>query len=146
MTRAAVCQVPSRIDVIPSHQFCAFDLLIWRRLPRHIKNFIARTDIFLRLAMAIETPFHVERLRFLCQRHLIDAPVAGRAADAFCDVNTVIEIDVARQIVNAIPFQRGARRKTLPDRRQYRRIVEDLRMACHAGLSGRQSRERGLFH
>ena len=96
--------------------------------------------------MAIETPFHVERLRFLRQRHLIDAPVTGRAADAFCDVNTVIEIDVARQIVNAIPFQRGARRKTLPDRRQYRRVVEDLRMACHAGLSGRQSRERGLFH
>jgi len=146
VTRAAVGQAPSRIDVILGRQFCALDLLIWRRLPRHIKNSVARTDIFLRLAMAIETPFHIERLRFLRQRHLIDASVAGRATDAFCDVNAVIEIDVARQIVNTIPFQWSARRKTLPDRRQYRCIVEDLRMARHAGLSGWQPCERRFFH
>jgi hypothetical protein len=86
-------------------------------LPRRIKNFIARADVFLWVAVAIETPFHVKRLRFPRERHLIDAPVAGRATDAFRDVNAVIEIDVAWQIVNAIPFQGRVCRKTLPDYR-----------------------------
>ena len=85
--------------------------------------------------MAIETPFHVERLRFLRQRHLIDAPVAGRATDAFCDVNAVIEIDVAWQIVDAIPFQRSACRKTFTNSSQYRGFTEDLRMTRHASFA-----------
>ena len=58
--------------------------------------------------MAIETPLHVKRLRFARERHLIDAAVACRATDAFGDVNAVVEIDVAGQIVDPIPFQRRA--------------------------------------
>jgi hypothetical protein len=46
--------------------------------------------------MAINTPLHVKGLRFARERHLIDAPMAGRTADAFGDVNAVVEVDVAR--------------------------------------------------
>ena len=96
--------------------------------------------------MAIETPFHIERLRFLRQGHFIDAPVAGGATDALGDMNAVIEIDVAWQIVDAIPFQRSACRKTFTNRSQHRGFTEDLRMARHAGLSGWQSCKRRFFN
>ena len=54
--------------------------------------------------MAFETPLHVKRLRFPGDRHLVDSTVTGRAADAFCDMDTVIEKGEVRQIVDTIPF------------------------------------------
>ena len=42
------------------------------------------------------------------QRHLIHLPVAGRAANAFIDVNAVIEIDEVREIVYPGPVDRFA--------------------------------------
>ena len=104
MTRAAVDEMSGRIDVILGHQFCPFDLLVRRRLPRHIENLVQRPDVLLRIAMAIETPFHVKRLRLSRQRHLINAPVTRGATHTFCDVNAMIELHVAGQIVNPRPF------------------------------------------
>ena len=42
-------------------------------------------------------------------------PVAGRAANAFVDVNAVVEIDEIRQIVHARPFDRFAARPAFAD-------------------------------
>src|SRR5207245_7518762 len=59
------------------------------------------------------SPLHLERLRLPHERHAIHGPVARRAADAFVDVNAVIEVDEVRQIVDARPQDRLAGAKAL---------------------------------
>jgi len=80
--------------VVLSDKLRGFQLAVLRRLPGHGENFIGRSDEFLRVAVTIEAPFHVERVHPPRNRHLIDATMAGGAADSFCHVDAVIEIDV----------------------------------------------------
>src|SRR2546423_12831500 len=105
---------------------------ILRRLPSWIVNFVSWSHEVLRRAMAIQTPFHVQRVHPPGDRHLIDASVTSRAANSFGYVNAVIEINVIGQVVDAVPFQRRICGKTLPDGRENWRVVEDLRMTRHA--------------
>ena len=106
MTDTAIRQATARIDIILADEFGCGRFLILCRLPRHIVNLIARTEVSFRVAMTIETPFHVERLGLPNQRHLIDTPVTGGAPDTLAHVNAVIEIGVIGQIMHPIPFQR----------------------------------------
>ena len=76
---------------------CAALGLIGRRLPIRIENFRGRPQIRRRIAVAIETPAHGQRRRLPHQRHGGDRAVTGGAADAFGDVDRVIEIDVIGQ-------------------------------------------------
>ena len=80
--------------MISRDQLLAFTVLILRRLPRHVVNLIVRADVFLRRAVTIEAPFHVQSLCFARERHLIDPAVTGGAANPFCDVNAMVEINV----------------------------------------------------
>ena len=66
--------------------------LVGGRLPIHIGDLIVWAQILLRVAMAIETPLHSQRLGLKHERHLIDLAVAGRAANTLIHVNAVIEI------------------------------------------------------
>jgi len=77
MAGAAICQATGGIDVVSRDQLLSLATPILRWVPCHVVNFIARPDVLLRCAMAIETPLHVKRLRLVNERHLIDAAVAG---------------------------------------------------------------------
>lgn len=131
--------------VLPN-QLLSLLLLVRRRLPRRIKDFIARANVLLRILMTIQAPPHVQSLSLARQRHLIDPPMTIRAADSFCDVNAVIEIDVVRQVIHPCPFQRFPSGETFANRRQHWRVGPQLRMAGHARFSRWNPRKRRLLH
>ena len=66
--------------------------LIGGRLPIHIGDLIVGPQIFLRIAMAIQTPTHGQLFSLKHEGHLIDLPVTRRAANTLIHVNAVIEI------------------------------------------------------
>lgn len=108
----------STADLIIDLQLIAFGLIVIVRAIRHTKHFRLRPNELLRLAVTLNAPFHLKGILFVNRRHLIDRPMAGRAAYALCDVNTVIEIDVFGKVVNAIPLDRLIITKTRSDRFQ----------------------------
>ena len=57
--------------------------------PVHAGDHLGRAQVRRRIAMAVETPLHLECLGPVEQRHLIDAPVAARARDAALHVDRV---------------------------------------------------------
>src|SRR5262249_8947521 len=68
--------------------------------------------------------------------------VAGRTADAFVDVDAVIEIDEVGQVVDARPYDRLAGPEALAHRLQKRAVGEKLRVAIHTGRGRREAGER----
>ena len=84
--------------------------------------------------MTVEAPAHRHGLRLLRQGHLIDPPMTGRAAQAFRHMDRMIEIDVIRQGMDPIPRDRLARGETRANRRQDRRLGEELRVAGHTDI------------
>ena len=111
----------------------------------HVEDLLARPQEFLRRAMAVQAPFHLQRIGRIHQRHLVHLPMAAEAADAFVDVNAVIEINEVGQIVDPGPDQRLAGTIALPHRLQHGCVRPDLRMAIHAGLGGRNAGEAGTL-
>src|SRR5471030_1070652 len=105
----------------------------------------SRADVALRAAMAVEAPFHLQRLVLRHERHAIDLAVAGGAADALVHVDAVVEVDEVWQIMDARPLDRLAGPETLAHRLEERAFREDLRMAVHAGFRRRDAGERGVF-
>jgi hypothetical protein len=89
--------------------------------------------------MAVQTPLHLQRRVVVHQRHAVDRPMTGIAADALGDVNAVIEIDEIRQVVHARPYQRLPGAEAFPDGFQHRRFGPDLRMTIHARLGRRNA-------
>ena len=89
--------------------------------------------------MTIETPPHCQRRARAHQRHLAHRAVAGRAADAFCDVNRMIEIGVIGQPVYFVPCDRLVVGKAPPDGLQHFRVGIELRVAGHTGVGGRNA-------
>src|SRR5713226_5631562 len=89
------------------------------------------------MAVTIETPLHLQRGYLPGERHLIDAAMAGFATHALIDVNAEIEIGEVRQVVHAGPGDGTVGAKAVAHRLQRGTIVEDLRVAVHARLGGR---------
>ena len=58
----------------------------------HIGDLIVWPQILLRIAVAIQTPTHGQWFGLKHERHLIDLPVTGGAANTLIHVNAVIEI------------------------------------------------------
>src|ERR1022692_3641709 len=71
----------------------------------HVKHLVAGTEKFFRRAMAVQTPFHLQRVGRVGQRHLVHRPVATRTANAFIDMNAVVEINEVRKVVDPGPDQ-----------------------------------------
>src|SRR5208282_2179728 len=107
-----------------------------RWLIPHIEDLVSRAQIFLRRAMTVDAPLHLQRSVVKHQRHAVHRPVAGVASDALVDVNAVIEINEIRKIVDPGPNQRLARAVTFAHRLQQLRSHPHLRVAVHAGLGG----------
>ena len=113
-----------------------------RRPVAHREDLAARPDVFLRVAVAVEAPLHLQRVLLQHQRHLVDAPVAGLAADALLHVDAVVEVDEVGQVVHARPLQRLVVAEAGAHRLEDRRVRPDLRVAVHAGLGRRDAGER----
>src|SRR5262245_38437539 len=117
MAHAAVCQACD-LHVILFHEIAPELLLVVGLLPFYVENFITWANLVFRGAMTLEAPFHVERILLPSEGHLLDRPVTRRAANAFVHMDAVIKVDKVRQVVDAVPLNRYARRKALADRFQ----------------------------
>src|SRR6185437_10421374 len=91
MTYGTIRQSPL-VDVVFAHEPFAQCVLVLGA-PGHAENFVARSQVLLRIAMAIQAPLHRQRRGSRGQRHLVYTAVAGLAADAFRDVDRMIEVD-----------------------------------------------------
>ena len=92
--------------------------------------------------MAIQTPLHVKGLRLPREWHLIDPSVTGFATDSLMDMDTVVEIDEVRRVVDAYPFKRPIVAKAGANRFERRAIGPNLFVAVHAHFGRRNSRKR----
>ena len=115
----------SKYDAV-GRELLAHFRLIGGRSPIHIKDLILRPQVRFRIAVAIQAPLHVQRRSLENQRHLIDGAVTGGTSNTLINVNTVIEVDVIRKIVNAVPLQRRIGRHTQANGFEHRRIFPDL--------------------
>src|SRR5205085_2286785 len=89
--------------------------------------------------VTLQTPFHLQRSVLIDNRHLIHAPVTGRATDAFVHMYAVIEIDVVGQVVYARPLDGLISAPTRAHDLKVRTVVPDLRVTVHAGLGRRHA-------
>ena len=80
------------------------------------------------------------------KRHLVDAAVAGGAADALIHVDAVIEVDEFGKIMDAVPGNGLPVRKLSRTGSSMGLLDPDLRMAVHANLGGRHAGELRVFH
>ena len=122
-----------------------FFLILWIFVP-HGEDLTPGPDVLLRIPMTIQTPPHLERILLVNQRHLIDSAVARFAAHALLHVNTVIEIDEIRKIVNFHPRNGSVISIAGAHHFQFRAARPDLRMAVHAGLGRRDIRISRVFY
>ena len=95
--------------------------------------------------MALNAPLHLQRRYFYNERHLIDPSVARCTADAFVDMDRVIEINVIGKIVDARPFDRDAGFPAFADGFEVGRGGKKLRVAVHARFRRRHSGAGGAF-
>src|SRR5439155_5815837 len=98
------------------------------------------------MAMAIQTPSHVERVGAPRDRHITHRTVAGGAADAFVHMDAVIEIDKLGQGVDSCPAKRAVRLKTRAHRVEHGSVHPDLGVASHTGSGRRESGKGRPFH
>jgi len=146
MTCRTVGQFSCRSQLIHSRKFLPQLFLICGSFPVHIENLILRPQIRLRIPVALQAEIHVQRRGLEHQRHLIDWPVAGRAANSLIYMNAVIEINVVGQPVHFHPVNRFIRAVALANYFQVPHIIEQHRMAIHARPRRWNPRIRRVFH
>lgn len=124
----------STADLVVHLQLIPLGLVGILRAVRHIEDLRLRPNELLRLAVTLYAPLHLQRILFVNGRHLIDRSVTGRAADALCDVNAVVEIDVLRKVVNAVPFDRLVVTEARSNRLKIWSIGPKLAVTVHTRL------------
>ena len=112
-------------------QFCSVNG-IGAPLPAEVGDFVQRTDVRRRVAMAIQTKTHAQRLCVAHFIHLVNASMTFDATDAARDVDGVIEINVIGRDVNLHPRNRRVVRRTFADERESRIIFQNLAVTIHA--------------
>ena len=112
----------------------------------NVENIFLRPHKFLRTAMAIQTPAHLQSVCAPRQRHIAHRSVTRHAPHALIHVNTVIEIYKVRHGVHANPLNGLIVAIARPHWLQHRTIHPDLRMAGHASLRRRHSSRRRTLH
>jgi len=146
VTHRTVGELCSVSDVVLLYQLLPQRELVSRRLPARIEYLVARPHEPLGLAMALEAPFHVQRIFRPHHRHLIDRPMTGRAANAFFHVDAVIEIDKIGQVMNPCPRDRLVGSPACPDGFQHGTGDVNLGVTGHTSLGGRDAGKTALFH
>lgn len=159
MTSVATGNIAFSPQFVFSYQVQSKGVLVCERLPvdrewticrrlfvSHVENLVARSQVFFRSPVAIETPLHLQRCVVVHQRHSIDGTVTGIASHTFVDVNTVVKVNEIRKIVDPCPNQRFVSTKTFPHRLQHRGLRPYLRMTIDAGFGGWNPGETRLLH
>ena len=146
MTRRAARQLDRRTNISFFRKLCALICLIRWLFPIHVVYLIERPQHRFRIAMAIETPLHQQRVCLENQRHLIHCSVARRASNSLAHVNAVIEVSKVGKAMHFHPLDRLIRTVTFPYGFQIAGIVEQNRVAIHASLGGRDASSRGIFN
>ena len=146
MTRRATGELGRRPDFVFDPQPGADLRLILRSDPIHVKYLISWPEHLFGPAMAVEAPLHQQGVGLKNQRHLVNFSVTGRAANAFIDVNAVIEIDEIRQMVHPDPLDGFIASIALTDRLKVGGSTEQNGMAVHASFRWGNPCIRGGFH
>src|ERR1700694_5962217 len=147
VTLAMACRAArAGFDVVLLFQLPADLELIALRLVGHAGDLVAGAQELLWITVALQAPAHGQRLRFLHLRHLVDAAMAGDAADALLHVDRVVEVDEVRQLVHLVPDDGAVGEVALAHRRELRALVPDLFVAVEADRSWRHARGRRLLH
>jgi hypothetical protein len=146
MTRRAAGQLGRGPNLVLFPQLGADFRLIVGSLPVHIENLILSAKNWLGIAVAFHAPLHKQGVGLEDQRHLIDLPVASRAAHALIDMNAVIEISKIGQAVNFDPLDRFIAPVALANRFEVGGSVVEHGMAVHAGLGWRNAGHGGSLH
>ena len=108
-----------------------------RRGPLHVGDLRDGASVGTGVAVAVEAPAHAERRHLRDRFHLVDAAVAGDAADSCRHVRAVGEIGVVGKLVDANPAHRPAALGAVPNRCEQLAVPLHGLMAVHAGLRGR---------
>src|SRR6185503_8522689 len=116
-----------------------------RDLVIHVENLIPRPDEVLGGPVAGEAPLHKEGLGLVHQGHLVDRPMAGVATYTLFNVYLMVEVDKVGQVIYPNPVQGLVVAEARPDRLEDGGRAVNLRVAVHAGLRGRDPRERRLL-
>ena len=96
--------------------------------------------------MTVQAPLHSQIGVLQRQRHFVHPSMTGLAADTFRHVNTVVEVDEVRQVVDARPPDGPVLAKGRPHRLQRRAGPPDLRVAVHTRLHRRNVGEARFLH
>ena len=147
MTGRTARKFRCRANLSCQSQIFADSCLIVGRFPVHVKNVFFRfAQSHLRVFVAVQTPFHQQRRCLKHQWHLIDRAVARGAADAFVDVNAVVEIDKVGKPVDFHPLNRLVGAVTLANGFEVRSVGKQDGMAIHAGFRRRDARNGGSLN
>jgi len=141
MAGRATGELDCRPDLVFGGQLFADFFLICGGFPIHVENLVFRANVLRGITVAIEAPLHRQRRGLKNQRHLVDRAVARGAADSFVDVNAVVEIDIIGEAVNLDPLDRLIRSVALANRLEITDVIEENRMAIHAGFRRRNAGE-----
>lgn len=134
------------IDVILAHQTCAHLLLV-RRHPGHIEDPVTRPEVLGGIPVTVEAPLHLQCRCAHGEWHLIHPAMAGCAAHSIGNVNTVIEIDKIREIVNPLPAKLcNTGTPAIHHRCQHLLVGKQLGVASHASGNGWDASKAGGFH
>ena len=110
------------------------------RYPVQIGHKFHRPKMRCRIAMALQTPSHAQRLRLIDLFHRIDSAMARDATDTTSQMRFMVEIDVIRKVVYTDPWNRFARCHALPDGLHRVGVGRNGVVAVHAN---RRRRNRG---
>src|SRR5207248_10255400 len=90
VARGTTRQRARRLNLVFRHQPAADLFLIARRLITHRGDEFTRPDILFGMAVAVQAPFHLQRVLLPRERHSVHAAVAALATHSLIDVNAVI--------------------------------------------------------
>lgn len=143
-----------RIDLHDGDQFCADPALglikgfalHHFRLPGKIGDLINWTNIWGRIAMAIQAPRHRLTFVMINHIHLVHSAVATHTGDAAVNVDGVVKVNVIRSFVDLHPFHWFPGGPRLVEWCKDWIVLLDLRMAAHTHLRGGHIRVRCYFH
>src|SRR5262245_8886258 len=107
--------------------------------PSGVIDLVLGTEVQRWTAMTVQAELHRESLGLVAKRHAVDFAVTARTADALGYVDTVVEVDIIRQIIDSVPGNRTIIGKALAHRRKNLSIRPDLRMTRHASVGWRQA-------
>ncbi len=143
----AACAALWRSDVTFFNKLeTVFDLALLAAwvYPVEIEDLIDRTENFLRMTVAIETPAHAHWLFMRDDFHLVHLAMTLHTGDTTSDVSLVAEVDVVRYFVNTLPRDWLASGVAFADRSEQITVRLDHAVTLHTRVRSRDVCDVGL--